>query len=125
MGIPPSHILILRATGDRVRGWGAELTPTVAADGGRCSTDGHVRRDFGRRKGAEATGIHQAWREGGVDGIGYSYRGIIIMGRGWGTPRWVDDTAKGLGGRCWQIGILPRREVGKREVQKGGTGIDI
>ena len=60
----------MHATWDTLRGWEAENTPVVAEDGGRHATTGHVRIDFVRSKGAEATGIQQAWREGGVDGRG-------------------------------------------------------
>ena len=36
----------------------------VAADGGEYPIEGHFKSDFDRRKGAEATGIWKAWREG-------------------------------------------------------------
>ena len=42
----------------------------VAADGGRCSIEGHFRRYFVRINVAKDTGIRQAWMEGGVTGIG-------------------------------------------------------
>ena len=55
-----------------LRGWGAYTTPVVAADGGRYSIEGHVRRYFGIIKGAEAIGIRKVWRDGRVDGLGYT-----------------------------------------------------
>ena len=50
-------------------GGGADITPVVVADGIRCAITGHIRRDFGITKGAEATLIWKGWQEGGVDGI--------------------------------------------------------
>ena len=46
-----------------------ETNPVVAADGGRREIEGHVRRDFGRIKGAEAMVIWQAWQERGLYGL--------------------------------------------------------
>ena len=42
----------------------------VVTDSVILSTEGHIRRDFGRSKGAEVTEIHQAWREVVVYGLG-------------------------------------------------------
>ena len=42
----------------------------VVVDGGRCPTEGYAKIDFRRHMGAEATGIRQAWREGGSSGSG-------------------------------------------------------
>ena len=33
-------------------------------------TEGYAKRDLGRRTGAEATGIHKVWQEGGSSGSG-------------------------------------------------------
>ena len=46
------------------------MTPVVAADGGRCATNGQVIRYSVRRKGVEVIGIRKVWQEGGVDGLG-------------------------------------------------------
>ena len=42
----------------------------VAEDCGGYSIEGHDRRYFGRINGEEATGIWQAWQEGGVYDLG-------------------------------------------------------
>ena len=70
VGGPADHIWSLSAIGDRLQGWWADTNPVVASDGGRCAFVGNVKRDFGRSKGLEVTRIRQAWKEGGVDGIG-------------------------------------------------------
>ena len=44
----------------------------VAADGGICSTKGHIRRYFVISKGSKATGVRKVWQDGEVDGLGKS-----------------------------------------------------
>ena len=63
----------------------------VAEDGGRHATAVHVRINFGRGKGAEATEIQKALQEGGVDVLWYGFRGNGMMGQVRGDPRWEDD----------------------------------
>ena len=53
-----------------LQGWGPDMTPVVAADGGRCATKGQFRRYSVRSKGAEVIGIRKVWQEGGVDELG-------------------------------------------------------
>ena len=64
VGGPPAHIQSLR-TGDGVQGHEAETVPMVAVYGGGCPTEGYTKIDFVRHMGAEATGIQNAWQEGG------------------------------------------------------------
>ena len=64
---PPDHIRSLH------QGYGVQRKrsytgPIVAGDSSGCPTEGHVKKYFGRRMGSEATGIRQAWREGGSVG---------------------------------------------------------
>ena len=59
----------------------------VVADGGRCPIEGHVKRDFGRCTGKEATGIRIDWREGRSVGIGYQRSDGRIRGSGIGDGR--------------------------------------
>ena len=54
----------------------------VAAYAGRYPIKGHVKRDLSRRKGVEAMGIHQAWKEGISAGSGKRQRDGRILGRG-------------------------------------------
>ena len=70
MGGITAHIRSLRATGNGLRVWGVEITPVMASDGSRCTITGQVRRDSGRRKGAEAKGTPKACQEGGIYGLG-------------------------------------------------------
>ena len=74
----------------------------VEAGGSRESAEDHGRGDFGSGKGAEATGIWQAWRErekvGGEEHGKRRIKGeegnISMMGQRQVTPRWADDTVR-------------------------------
>ena len=62
MGSPPAHIRSLHAGGDMLHGRGEETAPMVKLDGSGCPIEGHVKRYFGRRMGAEVTVIREVWR---------------------------------------------------------------
>ena len=57
VAVTPAHIRSLRAGGYIVRGQEAETYPMVVSDGGGLPTEGYYKRYFGRRTGAEPTGI--------------------------------------------------------------------
>ena len=55
------------------------MRPVVAVDGGGYPAEGYSKRDFDICTGVEATGIPQAWQEGGPAG---SRQRQVISGDG-------------------------------------------
>ena len=125
--VPLAYIRSMNATWNRLRGWEADNTPVVETDSGIHATTVCIRKDVGIRKEVEATGIWNAWQEGGIDGLGYSYHSNSILVRWWGTPRWEDDTVRRWKGRCRWIGQDPESILeGSRTARRlGAAGQDI
>ena len=105
---------------------GADTGPVVVTNGGRYPMEVRVKIDFVRRKGSEATGNRQAWREEISSGIGKQQKYGRIRGRGivdmQCSDKWRASWRDNGGAVCWdREGGLPDRRIILCEVEKSGV----